>query len=117
MSSASDGISRLGRLESQVKGIAGRVPRMQEELECLRAKMVGLTRGFSTIKEGLVHFSDFIELRSKVGRHEAEIASLRQARFETLSPTLSRRPAEGCSAPVPVYYGDRSPLFIFLELF
>ena len=75
-------------------GIAERVPCMQEELECLRAKMVELTRGFNTIKEGLVHFSDFLELRSMVGRDEAEIASLRQARFDTLSPTLSRGPAE-----------------------
>ena len=39
-----------------------------------------------------------------VGRHEAEIASLRQARFD-MSPTLSR---EGGRAPVPVYPGDRS---------
>ena len=47
-----DGISRLGRLEGQVVGTAERVPRMQEELESLRAKMVERTRGFSTMKEG-----------------------------------------------------------------
>ena len=77
-----------------------------------------LTRGTSTIKEGLVHFpdSDFLELRRMVGRHEAEIASLRQARFD-LSPTLSRGSAEGRRAPVPVYSGDRSTLPNFLKLF
>ena len=61
-SPASNEISRLGRLEGQVVGIAESVPRMQKELEHLRAKMVELTRGFSTIKKGLVHFSDVLEL-------------------------------------------------------
>ena len=92
-SSASDENSRLGRLEGQVMGIAESVPRMQEELERLKAKMVKLTRGFGTIRKGLVHFSDFLELRGVVGRHEVEIASSRQARFD-MSPTLSRGPAE-----------------------
>ena len=78
--------------------------------------MVELTKGFSTIKEGYMHFSDFLELRSTVGRHEAEIASLRQARFD-MSPTLSRGSAEGSRAPVPVYSGDRSTLSNFLKLF
>ena len=46
---------------------------MQKELERLRAKMVELMRGFSTMKGGLVHIiSDFLELRCTVGRHEAE---------------------------------------------
>ena len=112
---ASDEISRLGQLEGQVLGIAESIPRMQEELECLRAKMVELTRGFSSIKEGLVNFSDFLELRGMVGRHEAEITSLRQARFD-MSFTLSRRPAEGSRAPVPVYSGDHSTLSNFLRL-
>ena len=59
-------------------GIVERFPRMQEELERLRAKMVELTRGFSTMKEeGLVHISDFLEVRSMIGRYEAGIASLR----------------------------------------
>ena len=99
-------------------GIAERVPRMQEELKRLRAKIVELTRGFSrTIKEGLVHISDFPEVRSTVGRHEAKIASLRQARLDTLPPTLSRGLAEGSRAPVPVYSGDRSTLSNFLKLF
>ena len=98
-------------------GIAERVPRMQDELERIRKTMVELTRGFSIMKEGLVHFSDFLELQSTVGRHEAEIASLRQARFDTLSPTLSRGPAEGSRAPVPVYSGDRSTLSNVLKLF
>ena len=79
-------------------GIAERVPRMQEELKRPRAKIVELTRGFSTMKEGLVYISYFLEVRSTVGRHETEIASLRQARLDTLSPTLSRRP--GSRAPV-----------------
>ena len=78
--------------------------------------MVELTKEFSTIKEGLMHFSDFLELRSTVGRHEAEITSLRQARFD-MSPTLSRGSAEGSRAPVPVYSGDRSTLSNFLKLF
>ena len=43
-------------------GIAERVPRMQKYLERLRAKTVELTRGFSTIKKGLVHTSDFLEV-------------------------------------------------------
>ena len=74
--SSSDEISRLDRLEGQVVGIAERVPHMQEELERLTAQTVKLTRGFSTMREGLVHISDFLELRSTVGRHEAETASL-----------------------------------------
>ena len=98
-------------------GIAERVPRMQEELERLRAKIVELTKGFSTMKEGLVHISDFLEVRSTVGRHETEIASLRQARLDILSRTLSRGPAEGSRAPVSVCSGDRSTLPNFLKLF
>ena len=118
-SSASDEISRLGRLESRVMGIAESVPRVQEELERLKDKMVDLTRGISTIKEGLVNFSDsdFLELRSTVGRHEAKIARLRKARFDTLSSTLSRGPADGSRAPMPVYYGDHCTLYDFLKRF
>ena len=41
-------------------GIADRVSRMQEKLEHLRATFVARMRGFSTIKEGLVHTSDFL---------------------------------------------------------
>ena len=84
-------------------GIAESVPYIQEELERLRARTVELTRGLSIIKEGLVNFSDFLELRGTVGRLQAEITSLR-ARFE-ISPTLSRGPAEGRKAPMPVYSG------------
>ena len=40
--------------------IAERVPHMQEELERLREKMAELTRGFSAMKKGLVHNSDFL---------------------------------------------------------
>ena len=96
--------------------ITERIPRMQEELERLRKKMVELTKGFSTIKEGLMHFSDFLELRSTVGRYEAEIASLRQARFD-MSPTLSRGPAEGSRAPVPVYLGTVALCLTFSSFF
>ena len=78
--------------------------------------MVELTRGFSTVKEDLVNFSDFLELRGMVGRHKAEITSLRQARL-AMSATLSRGPAEGSRAPVPVYSGDQSTLSNFLTLF
>ena len=98
-------------------GIDERVPGMEGGLECLREKMVKLTRGINTIKEGLVHIAEFLQLRSMVGRHEAEIASLRQRRLDTLSPTLSRGPAEGSRALVPVYSGDRSILSNFLKLF
>ena len=99
-------------------GTAERVLRMQEELERLKANMVELTRGISTIKEDLAHISDFLELRSTAGRYEAEIASLRQARLDTLSPTLSRGPAEGSRDPVPVYCGDHSStLSSFLKRF
>ena len=52
-SPASEEIPRLGRLEGQAMGIAESVPRMQEELERLRARMVELARGLSTVKEGL----------------------------------------------------------------
>ena len=97
-------------------GIAESVPRMQEELGRLRARMGELTRGFSASKEGLVNFSDFLELRGRVGGHEADIINLRQARFE-MSPTLSRGPAKGSRTPVPVYSGDRSTLSSFLKLF
>ena len=75
-------IPRLGRLGGQVIRIAESVLRMREELERLKAKMVELTRGSSTVKEGEVNFSDFLELREMVGRHEAEITNLRQARFD-----------------------------------
>ena len=114
--SASDEISRLGRLEGQVLGIAESVPRMQGELERLRARLVELTRGFSTVQEGLVTFSEFLELRGTVVRHEAKVAGLRQARFG-MSPTLSHGPAEGSSASVPLFSGDRSTLSNFLKLF
>ena len=87
-------------------GIAECVPHMQEELERLRANVVELTRGFSTMKEGLVHKSDFLELRSMVGRYEAEIAGLQQARLDTPCPTFSRGPTEGSRVPVPVYSGE-----------
>ena len=52
-----------------------------------------------------------------VDRHEAKIAGLRQARFDTPSPTLSRGPAGGSRVPVPVYSGDRSTSPNFLKLF
>ena len=96
-------------------GIAESVPHMQEELERLRARTIELTRRLSIIKEGPVNFSDFLELRGTGGRLQAEITSLR-VRYE-ISPTLSRGPAEGSRAPVPVYSGDRSTLFNFLKLF
>ena len=46
---------------------------MQEELERLRARMVELTRGFSTVQEDLEIFSDFLELRGMVGRHKPKL--------------------------------------------
>ena len=63
---------------------------MKEKLERLRAKIMELTRGFCALKEGLMHISDFLELRRMVGRHGAETAGLRQAKLDTPSPTLSR---------------------------
>ena len=95
-------------------GIAERVPHMQEELGRLRAKMVELAREFGTMREGSVHKSDF---RSMVGRHGVEIAGLRQARLDTPPPTLSRGPAEGSRASVPVYFGDRNKLPYFSSSF
>ena len=112
---ASDEISRLGRLEGQVMGIAESVPHMQKELKHLRTRTVELTRGLSIIKEGLVNFSDFLELRGTVGRIQAETNSLRGR--NDISPTLSRGPVEGSKAPVPVYSDDRSTLSNFLRLF
>ena len=64
-----------------------------------------------------MHISDFVELRSTVGRHETEIASLRQAKLDKLSLTLSHGPAEGSRASVPVYSGDCITLSNFLKLF
>ena len=49
-------------------GIAESVSRMQEELERLRARTIELTRGLSSVREGQVNFSDFLELRGTVGR-------------------------------------------------
>ena len=112
---ASDEISRLGRLEGQVMGIAESVPHMQENLKRLRTRTVELARGFSIIKEGLVNFFDFLELRGAVGRLQAETISLR-ARND-ISPTLSRGPAEGSRAPVSVYSGERSTMSNFLRHF
>ncbi|CAM9716206.1 unnamed protein product [Ascophyllum nodosum] len=86
--SASDEISRLGRLEGQVLGIAESVPHMQEELERLRARTSELTRGLSSEREGRVNLSGFPELRGTVGRLQAEMSNL-QARVD-ISPTLSR---------------------------
>ena len=59
-------------------------------IERHRVKMAELTRGISAIKEGLVHMSNVLEVPGIVGRHEAELAGLRQARRDTPSPTLSR---------------------------
>ena len=70
-----------------------------------------LTRGLSIIKEDLVNFSDFLELRGAVGRLQAETNSLR-ARND-ISPTLSSGPAEGSRASVSVLSGDSSTLFSF----
>ena len=98
-------------------GTNDHVPHMQEELERHRAEMAELTRGISTIKEGLAHMSDFLELRSMVGRHETEVAGLRQARLNTSSLTLSRGPAESSRLPVPIYSGDPSTLSNFLKIF
>ena len=74
-----------------------------------------LTRGLSSVSEGQVNFSDLLELRGAVGRLQADITSLR-SRIE-ITPTLSRGPAEGSRAPVPVYSGDHSTLSNFLKLF
>ena len=65
--SASDEISRLGRLEGEVLAIAESVPHMQEELERLRARTTELTRGLSSEREGRVNLSDFLELRGTDG--------------------------------------------------
>ena len=92
-------------------GIAESVPRMQEELERLRARTMELTRGLSAVREGRVDYSIFLELRETVGRLQTEVTSLR------ISPTLSRVPTEGSRAPVPVYCGDRTTLPNFLKLF
>ena len=64
-----------------------------------------------------MHISDFLEVRSTVGRHETKIASLPQARFDALSLTLSRGPAGGSRAPMPVYSGDGSTLYHFIMRF
>ena len=61
--------------------------------------------------------SDFRELRSIVGRHETEVAGLRQARLDTPSPTLSCRPAVSSRLQMTMYSGDRSTLPKFLKLF
>ena len=92
-------------------GIAESVPRMQEELERLRARTMELTRGLSAVREGRVDYSIFLELRETVGRLQTEVTSMR------ISPTLSRVPTEGSRAPVPVYCGDRTTLPNFLKLF
>ena len=112
--SASDNVSRLGRLEGQVLWIAEIVPHKQEELERLRARTMELTRGLSSAREGQANLSGFLELRGTVGRLQTEMTNLR-ARID-ISPTLSRV-LGGSRAPVPVYSGDRSTLSNFLKLF
>ena len=70
------------------------------------------------MKEGSWHISDFLELRSMVGRYETEIASLQQTRLDTPSPTtLSRGRAKDSRVPVPVYSGNHSTLSIFFQDF
>ena len=113
--SASDEISRLGRLEGQVLGIAESVPHMQEELERLRARTTELTRGLSSEREGRVNLSDFLELRGTVGRLQAEMSNL-QARVD-ISSTLSRANVSSRAPVPPVYSGDRSTLSNYLKLF
>ena len=98
-------------------GIAERVPHMQKELDRPRAKMAELTRGISTMKEGLVYMSDLLELRRLVGPYEVEIAGLRQAILNTPFTTLSREPAESSRLPEPIYYGDRSIAYFFFSFF
>ena len=80
-------------------GIAESVPRMQEELERLRARTMELTRGLSAVREGRVDYSIFLELRETVGRLQTEVTSLR------ISPTLSRVPTEGSRAPCQYIVG------------
>ena len=96
-------------------GIAERVTRA-----CRTSWSVsGKNGGDERIQHDEGRFSAYIvhlEVRSTVGWHEDKIASLRQARFDTLPPTLSRRPAEGSRAPVSVYFGDRNPLSNFIKL-
>ena len=87
--SASDEISRLGLLEGQVSGIAESVPHMQEELERLRARTAGLTRGLRSEREGRVNLYDSLELKEAVGRLQAAMRSL-QARRVDISSTFSR---------------------------
>ena len=62
-----------------------------------------------------MRMSGFLELRSMIGRHETEIAGLRQARLDTSFSTLSRGPAKSSRLPVSIYSGDRSTLPNFLD--
>ena len=98
-------------------GIAELVPDMWKELERRKEEITELARRIVTVKEGSVRISDFLGITSMVGRHETEIAGLRQARLDISSPTLSRGPTESSRLPVPIYYGDRSTLPNFLKLF
>ena len=90
---------------------------MWKELGCHRTEIAERTRRIVVVKEDSVRMSDFLEVRSMVGRHETEIAGLRQARLDTSSPTLSRGPAESSRLPVPMYSGDRSTLPNLLKFF
>ena len=100
-------------------GIEAKVPGVREELKRHRAEIAELTRTIGATKEGSVEMSDFLEVRSMIGRHETEIAGLRQARLDTWSPPLSRGPAESINSrlPVPICSGDRTTLPNFLKLF
>ena len=99
-------------------GIADLVPRMRKALERQRAEIAELARRIVAVKEGSVRMSGFLEVRNMVDRHETEnVCCLRQARFDTPSPTLSRGPAESSRLPLPIYFSDRSTLPNFLNLF
>ena len=97
--------------------IVEQIPGMREKLERHRAGIVELARRIGVIKEGLLQMSNFLEIRSMVGRHEAEMAGLRYARLDTPSPSLSRGPDGSSRLPVPIDYGDRNTLLNFLKLF
>ena len=105
---------RIKRVEDETKNIA----KMQEELERALNKIAELDRTVEEHRRTTVSVTDFLGIRSQVGRHETDLADLLQNRNTQVPSSLSRDSSNNETRfPVPVFSGKRSELGDFLKLF